>query len=230
MLLRGKSLSLGQTHNILVDKVGAKSDEVIMLGGHLDSVQGGPGINDNGTGSSALLEIAKQIAPCDAARTVRFAWWGAEEPGLVGSQVYVAGLSAAEQAALIGYLNFDMIGSPNHLHAMGHAVTAPGNSAQFDAFLKQDFEALDLPLVAYDLGVRSDHAPFEAAGVGVGVLSSGAEDLKTAALWGGTVGEPYDGCYHLACDTIDNVNVDVVEVVAKSMARAVQHFGIDGLL
>ena len=46
---------------------------------------------------------------------VRFAWWGAEESGLVGSTFYVANLTAAEREAIALYLNFDMIGSPNYV-------------------------------------------------------------------------------------------------------------------
>ena len=64
-------------------------DNVVMAGAHLDSVQDGPGINDNGTGSAALLETAIQMAKVKPNNTVRFAWWGAEESGLLGSEHYV---------------------------------------------------------------------------------------------------------------------------------------------
>ena len=83
-----------------------------MAGAHLDSVQDGPGINDNGSGSAALLETAIQMAKVKPANTVRFAWWGAEESGLLGSEHYVAGLTEDEADAIALYLNFDMVALP----------------------------------------------------------------------------------------------------------------------
>ena len=68
----------------------------MMAGAHLDSVAEGPGINDNGSGSSALLEVAEQMAKLKLPNKLRFAWWGAEEAGLVGSNFYVASLDAEE--------------------------------------------------------------------------------------------------------------------------------------
>jgi Zn-dependent M28 family amino/carboxypeptidase len=67
-----------------------------MAGAHLDSVNDGPGLNDNGSGSAALLEVALQMQKVTPRNTVRFAWWGAEESGLIGSTFYVDSLSADE--------------------------------------------------------------------------------------------------------------------------------------
>ena len=103
------------TYNVLAEKTGANDDNVVMAGAHLDSVLAGPGINDNGSGSAAILETAIQMAKVKPTNTVRFAWWGAEESGLVGSTNYVNGLSQAEKDRIALYLNFDMIGSPNYI-------------------------------------------------------------------------------------------------------------------
>ena len=84
-----------------------------MAGAHLDSVTAGPGINDNGSGSAALLETALMMANVKPQNTLRFAWWAAEEQGLVGSAAYVAGLSQAEKDRIALYMNYDMVGSPN---------------------------------------------------------------------------------------------------------------------
>ncbi|MBO0517731.1 M20/M25/M40 family metallo-hydrolase, partial [Streptomyces beijiangensis] len=86
-----------------------------MSGSHLDSVTAGPGINDNGSGSAAILETALAVsrAAFQPAKHLRFAWWGAEELGMVGSKYYVNQLATADRAKIAGYLNFDMIGSPN---------------------------------------------------------------------------------------------------------------------
>ncbi len=103
------------TSNVLAEKKGKNDNNVVMAGAHLDSVLDGPGINDNGSGSAALLEAAEQLANVKPRNTLRFAWWGAEESGLVGSTNYVNGLSQAEKDRIALYLNFDMVGSPNYI-------------------------------------------------------------------------------------------------------------------
>ncbi|MGI9315824.1 MAG: M28 family peptidase, partial [bacterium] len=99
--------------NVLAETQKGNEDNVIMVGAHLDSVNEGPGIQDNGSGSSAILEVAEQMAKVKPRNKVRFAWWGAEESGLVGSDFYVFGLSDEDREKIALYLNFDMIGSPN---------------------------------------------------------------------------------------------------------------------
>ena len=101
--------------NVIAERRGTNNANVVMAGAHLDSVQRGPGINDNGSGSAALLEVAEQIGKLKPQNTLRFAWWGAEESGLIGSTQYVNGLSQAEQDRIALYLNFDMVGSPNYM-------------------------------------------------------------------------------------------------------------------
>ena len=80
--------------NVIAELDGNNDDNVVMAGAHLDSVEEGPGINDNGSGSATLLELAEQLAKLKPENTLRFAWWGGEEAGLVGSTAYVNGLSA----------------------------------------------------------------------------------------------------------------------------------------
>ncbi|NNE11641.1 MAG: M28 family peptidase, partial [Ilumatobacter sp.] len=103
------------TVNVLAETPGGDPDNVVMVGAHLDSVNEGPGIQDNGSGSAAILEVAIQMAEVETHNKVRFAWWGAEESGLVGSDFYVFGLSDEEREKIALYLNFDMIGSPNYV-------------------------------------------------------------------------------------------------------------------
>src|SRR3712207_5660109 len=102
-------------YNLIADWPGGDPNQVLMTGAHLDSVAAGPGINDNGTGSAAILEVAKAVASTGyrPGKHLRFAWWGAEELGLRGSQYYVNNLPSAERTRIKGYLNFDMVGSPN---------------------------------------------------------------------------------------------------------------------
>ena len=184
-------------------------NNVVMAGAHLDSVLRGPGINDNGSGSAAILETAIQMAKVKPRNKLRFAWWGAEEAGLVGSTAYVAGLSAEEKAKIALYLNFDMVGSPNHVFFIYDgddsdgvgAGPGPGGSAEIEKVFEGFFAARGVPFKGTDFSGRSDYGPFIADGIPAGGLFTGAEGVKTAdeaALWGGTAGQPYDPCYHLA--------------------------------
>ncbi|MEE9473736.1 MAG: M28 family peptidase, partial [Acidimicrobiia bacterium] len=68
------------TVNVIADSPGGRDDRVVVVGAHLDSVPEGPGIQDNGSGSAAILEIALQMAELgiEPRNQVRFAWWGAE--------------------------------------------------------------------------------------------------------------------------------------------------------
>merc|ERR1712137_910139 len=98
-------------------------DAVIVVGSHLDSVPAGPGINDNGSGSATNLELAINLFSSNATRDiknkVRFAWWAAEELGLLGSEYYVSqAISSGEINNLACNLNFDMLGSPNYFRGV----------------------------------------------------------------------------------------------------------------
>src|SRR5688572_10678714 len=101
-------------YNLIADWPGGDPSNVLMTGAHLDSVTAGPGINDNGSGSAAILEVALAVARANLtpAKHLRFGWWGAEELGLRGLQYYVNNLPAAERTRIKQYLNFDMVGSP----------------------------------------------------------------------------------------------------------------------
>ena len=158
--------------NVIAESKGGDPNNVIMAGGHLDSVQRGPGINDNGSGSAALLEVAEQMAKVNPRNMVRFAWWGAEEAGLVGSTAYVAGLSQEEWARISLYLNFDMVGSPNHVFFIYDgdnsdgvgAGAGPAGSAEIEKTFERFFESAGVPYKGTDFSGRSDYGPFIATG------------------------------------------------------------------
>ena len=106
-----------ETVNVLADSPTGRADRLVVVGAHLDSVAAGPGINDNGSGSSTILEIAEEMAELGIRNRnkVRFAFWGAEELGLLGSEYYVSQLSDQEIQDHFANLNFDMVGSPNYV-------------------------------------------------------------------------------------------------------------------
>jgi Zn-dependent M28 family amino/carboxypeptidase len=197
----------------------AVADHVVMLGGHLDSVHDGPGINDNGSGSAALLGVARVLADQHPSVRVRFAFWAGEEFGLLGSRDYVATLRSAEQAEISAYLNFDMLGSPNYVPFVYDAPSAALGSKQIADFLVSYLDEAGIGAEATDLGGSSDHASFDGLGIPTGGIFTGATELKSdaqAAKFGGTADAPMDACYHLACDTVDNVNVDLVADFAEA--------------
>ncbi|CAL9493577.1 M28 family metallopeptidase [Streptomyces sp. enrichment culture] len=208
-------------YNLIADWPGGDANQVVLAGSHLDSVTSGPGINDNGSGSSAVLETALAVARSgyQPAKHLRFAWWGAEELGLVGSRYYVNSLGSAERAKISGYLNFDMIGSPNP----GYFVY--DDDPTIEKTFKDYFAGLGISTEIETEGDgRSDHAPFKNAGVPVGGLFSGADYRKTsaqAAKWGGTVGQPFDRCYHSSCDTTANINDTALDRNSDAIAYAV---------
>ncbi len=194
----------------------ARTQNVVMVGAHLDSVPEGPGINDNGSGSALVLELALKLARIGDAEGVRFAFWGAEELGLLGSEHYVSGRSPAELESVRAYLNFDMVSSPN---AAPFVYGDPALTALF----QETFAAQNLTLLPDSIGGASDHAPFEAAGVPVAGLFSGASGSKSpseARSYGGRAGSAYDGCYHQACDTLAGTNTPTAEHYLDLMADA----------
>lgn len=225
-------------YNVIAESRRGDPNNVVMVGAHLDSVEEGPGINDNGSGSAALLEVAQQMAKVNVRNRLRFAWWGAEEAGLVGSTAYVADLSEAERARIALYLNFDMIGSPNHVFFIYDgdnsdgvgAGPGPDGSAQIEATFERYFAQRGIPFKGTDFTGRSDYGPFIAVGIPSGGLFTGAEGIKAAeeaAIWGGTAGAAYDPCYHQACDTFANNNDFALDVNADAVAYATLQFAMN---
>jgi Zn-dependent M28 family amino/carboxypeptidase len=244
-------------YNVLAQSREGRADNVVMAGAHLDSVQAGPGINDNGSGSAALLETALQMAKVKTNSQVRFAWWGAEESGLVGSNFYVANLSKAQRDAIALYLNFDMIGSPNYTfgiydgdNSSGTAtVPIPPGSAQIEDVFEKFFADRGQPFVDSEFTARSDYQAFILAGIPAGGLFTGAEVPKTATeaqIFGGVAGAQLDPCYHAPCDSLSpvkdgadaalyaqlqnlrgNVNTVALDVNSDALAASVITFAFD---
>ena len=225
-----------ETRNVLAELPGRDDGgNVIVVGAHLDSVNAGPGINDNGSGSAAILETAIQMAKVKPRNTVRFAWWSAEESSLVGSTRYVASLTQPELDRIALNLNFDMVGSPNFVRFVydgdnsafpvgpGAAEGPPGSDA-IEALFHEYFASQGLPSAETPFSGRSDYGPFIAQGIPAGGLFTGAEGIKTAeqaATYGGTAGVAYDPCYHAACDTYDNNSDVALDTNADAIAHAV---------
>ena len=218
-------------YNVIAELEGKNADNVVMAGAHLDSVIEGPGINDNGSGSAALLETALMMANTKPQNTIRFAWWAGEEQGLVGSTDYVNGLSQAERDRIAVYMNYDMVGSPNYIFMVYDAdestftapVPVPEGSTEIEDIYERYYTWIGEPYEDSAFDGRSDYQAFIEAGIASGGLFTGAEEIKTAeqqAIWGGIAGEQFDPCYHAACDDIDNVDLHALEVNSDLIAFA----------
>lgn len=226
------------TTESVVDNIYAETEtgdpkRTVVIGAHLDSVEAGPGINDNGTGSAFVLETAVQAAATgfEPDNRIRFVLWGAEELGLLGSEYHVAGLSEAELAGTLAYLNFDMIGSPNGVPGVYDGDgsefpdTGPAGSGAIEALFNDWIDAQGVAPVPAELSGRSDYAPYADAGVPVGGLFTGAEQPKTtdqAKLYGGDAATAYDPCYHQVCDTRDNLEPELFELMARAAAATTE--------
>ncbi|MEU7900544.1 M28 family metallopeptidase [Nonomuraea sp. NPDC049152] len=227
-----------ESYNVLAESRHGRADNVVMVGGHLDSVEDGPGINDNGSGVGAILEVALQMAKSKPENKVRFAFWGGEEFGLLGAEHYVANLTEQEKANIALYLNFDMIASPNFVYHVYDGDDSDGvgsgpgpeGSAQIEKYFEQFYASRNLAYKGTDFDGRSDYGPFIAVGIPAGGLFTGAEQRKTpdeVTKWGGTAGERYDRCYHQACDTIKNINDTALDVNADAIATLVGTYAYD---
>jgi aminopeptidase Y len=198
--------NLVTSNNVIVQTKGGDQNNVIHIGGHSDSVAAGPGINDNGSGTISILEIAIQLTKFSVKNAVRFSWWTAEEAGLLGATYYVRELPQAEKDKIRLFLDFDMMASPNFAFQIydgdGSAFnsTGPAGSAEAEHEFTSYFDKIaKLNHTEIEFDGRSDYGPFLEAGIAAGGIAGGAEVLKTEeeqAMFGGAAGVPYDVNYH----------------------------------
>ncbi|MGW2250661.1 M28 family peptidase [Kitasatospora sp. NPDC001660] len=224
------------TWNVLAETRDGDENNTVVVGAHLDSVPAGPGVNDNGSGSAGILEVARNLNVRQVRNKVRFAWWSAEEFGLKGSEAYVGSLSEADRKKIRLYLNFDMIASPNYGQFVydGSGSTGggagPAGSAQIQRHISDFLDRRRLPHEPVAFNGRSDYGPFIEAGIPAGGTDTGAEVVKSTAQqvrYGGTAGVPFDPCYHKACDGLDNLDRDAFDANIAVIAHAVGTFAWD---
>ncbi|MFF3215418.1 M20/M25/M40 family metallo-hydrolase [Streptomyces sp. NPDC002886] len=226
----------GRTTTSLTADIPSTSEQVLLVGAHLDSVQAGPGINDNATGVTALLALAAhaQEQHWKPRSTVRLAFWGDEEQGLLGSTGWLA---AHGREHLRGYVNIDMIGAKDGTFRIsdsdGHGF-AELPAAQRDALAKLDVprppagsaalsheleHALDrraLPREPDEVDYMStDSAPFIATGIPTADITSVHSSVDDKGVL------TYAPCYHQKCDTLDKVDVPRTAQAARSLSDAV---------
>ncbi|KAF2761980.1 aminopeptidase-like protein Y [Pseudovirgaria hyperparasitica] len=208
------------TQNIFVETNGGDPNNIIMLGAHLDSVKAGPGINDDGSGTTLILEIFDALRKYPTKNKVRFAWWGAEENGLVGSEYFCEHLTPEESDKILAYLNFDMVSRGYYGVFDGDGSThglagAPGSDT-IEKIFYDDLTSKGINVTAARFTGGSDYAPFmQVLGKPVGGLHTGT-------------GVTEDDCYHQACDTIKNPNPEQLTINAKTAANTLAQLAVRG--
>ncbi|KAE8371480.1 transferrin receptor [Aspergillus bertholletiae] len=224
------------TYNVVAQTKGGDQNNVVALGGHTDSVEAGPGINDDGSGIISNLVIAKALTKYSVKNAVRFLFFTAEEYGLLGSDYYVSSLNTTELDKIRLYLNFDMIASPNYALMIydgdGSAFnqSGPAGSAQIEALFEDYFDSEDLEYIPTQFDGRSDYEAFILNGIPAGGLFTGAEGIMSeedAEKWDGEAGVAYDVNYHAVGDNMTNLNHEAFLINSRASAFAVATYATD---
>jgi aminopeptidase S len=223
--------------NVIAQTRTGNPERVVMAGAHLDSVPAGPGINDNGSGVAALLEMAVRLGGSPPVRdAVRLGFWGSEEVDLNGSTHYVRTLSSSDRQRLMVYINLDMLASPN----TGYFVLSGGRarpwsspdrpgSSEVTQVLVDQLAATGVVAETGALDGGSDFVPFADAGIPSVGVQTGDEMEKSAAQaakWGGRAGEVFDACYHQACDRLDNLDRTALDRLTDAVAGAIEYLTV----
>jgi len=216
------------SRNVIAQTRTGRTDNVILVGGHSDSVLNSPGINDNGTSVAVMLEVAKRLGGSPRVNNaVRFAFWGAD-PAHSGSMPYLSSLSFEQQLDIALYLDIAQLGSPNGGHfifdgdnSSGQAGPMPFGSAQIEKAFVDYLAGVGTPTEDAPVVGQGAYAIFIAAGIPTGGPFSGIPHIKTpawVAKWGGTAGIALDPCNHAPCDTLANINRGILDKNADAVA------------
>jgi Zn-dependent M28 family amino/carboxypeptidase len=247
--LDGKTVKV-TSHNVIAQTKTGNQHNVVMVGAHLDSAPGSPGINSNGTGVAAVLQIALEMGPSPAvANAVRVAFWGGDQATTQGAMHYVFGLERDPLNDIALYLDVDTIGSRNagFFTYDGDQSGTPGKdfapddipvgSAGVDRMLSGYLNLAGKRPADIQLTTAMDISSFLAAGVPIGGVTTGGTQQKTPAqvrLWGGSAGQPFDPNYRTAKDSLDNVDPAALGAVASAVAETIAAYaestdGVNGV-
>jgi hypothetical protein len=222
--------------NLEVELRGTGSDEIIVIGGHYDTVHGSPGANDNGSGVAATLALARRFAATPCTRTIRFVAFVNEEPGhfqteLMGSWVYASRckergdkIVAMMSLETIGYYSDERGSQKYPLPLLNFIYPNEGN---FIAFVG---DTTSKPLVQKAVGSFRKHAQFPSEGTALPASVPGIGWSDHWAFWqhgypGLMVTDtapfryPY---YHSRQDTPDKLNYDSMARVVAGLEKVIR--------
>ncbi|GAE35969.1 M28 family peptidase [Halalkalibacter akibai] len=206
----GAESGLRTSHNVIANKKASNKNKdngnVIVLSSHHDSVPGAPGANDNASGTAMVLELARVLKDLPTDTEIRFATFGAEELGLIGSRHYVNTLPQEELNRIVANFNLDMVGSRDAGDLVMRTVNGQPN------LVTELTQASSLRLngspTPYAQGGSSDHVPFGEAGI-------------PAALF---IHSPLEPWYHTPEDTIDKISKEKLQDVAEIVSTAIYDY------
>lgn len=236
---------LRTARNIFAEIPGGDQERVIMIGAELGSRTEVPGINDNGSGAAAILELANQITRKGFSfkNKLRFAWW-ADNGLLAGSRRYAESLTYEEAQKIALYLNADTIGSVNYVLGVydgdvsdtfgnaysiaGEAGDLPFGTGEIEETFRSYFSSLGID--AYPAAMYGDSAyyPLMFHDIPFGGLFTGTGGRKTYeqyAVFGGTPDGLYDPCHLNPCDDTGNVDLDALLINARALAHVLDIYG-----
>lgn len=213
-----------QGYNIIVEKPGdGSTSKKIVIGGHYDSVPLGPGINDNGSGVAALLEVAKIMAERETKYPLILVWFTGEEHGFYGSRVYVDSLYSSGTDLLLMF-NMDEIGGISNINGIPYTMTKivcerdersnGGTANNVPSYAYTDTLAMMTNTYSsietvIDYAYGSDYIPFEEKGY---VITGYYESVPE--------GNPY---YHESTDILANMDVNYLEQVTRGAITFTAH-------
>jgi Zn-dependent M28 family amino/carboxypeptidase len=225
------------TYNVIADSPGGRTDRTVVVGGHLDSVYEGPGINDDGSGVGMMLETAQEMTELgiEPVNHLRFIFFSGEEQGLLGSEYYVSQLTARELRDISVMLDYDMLASGNYARFVydgdgsDHGFAGPNGSGSIERVFADYFDSQGLAFETIPFDGRSDYDAFTTAGIPAGGVFSGAEVEKQpyqVELYGGTAGLAFDPCYHQLCDTLENISEQGLDELSDAAVHAIVTFAM----
>lgn len=233
-LQTNSTIFITQTFNVFCETKEGDVNNTIIVGAHLDSVETGPGINDNGSGSSVILEIFLSLYrfSIPIRNKLIFAWWGSEEEGLLGSRHYVNDLFYNNRSQFnntVLNLNFDMLASPNFIPMVVDTSSLPSSPFKTGS---ENLKVLLQQIITkngynYSLAGPSgtDFLPFLENQIPANGLQAGAGSMKTMQdreSFGGLADAALDTCYHRRCDTVKNVDLPCLTLLSQTAAFAIQ--------
>lgn len=193
----------------------ADSAPVVYMGSHLDSVLGSPGANDSAASVAISLEMARVMAQYGAGdKEVRFAYWGSEESGLIGSTRHVNGLPQSEIDRIIADFQPDMIAtnSDRVTHLLAHSVDGKPNLVTESARIAAEKRSLEEYYQQGQFG-SSDHVPFHNKGIPAA--------LFIWMTYESTQNYQLEDKYHTPEDTVEeNISIERMQIALEIIGQA----------
>lgn len=187
-----------------------KHPDIVYVTAHYDSVPFSPGANDNGSGTSVMLEMARVLKSVPSDKEIRFIAFGAEELGLLGSSHYVDHLSEKELKRSEVNFNLDMVGTSWEKASELYVNTLDGQSNYVWESSRTAAEKIGFDSLSLTQGGSSDHVPFHEAGID-----------SANFIWGEPETEEVEPWYHTPEDSIDHISKERLQQAGDLVTAAV---------